>query len=1394
MLKVECDSCKASYPIDERRVPPAGLKMRCPKCGHSFLVTNPAGSAPAAGPGPQAPTVTGAAPQRSAAAAALKKTMVGVGGAPPPPPAPRPAPGPPVAPPPVAAPAPSPSGVPRESLPSDFPAALASLDEDSLPVVATGLPVAKPRAPGPAGAPPPPRRAPSPPTVRAPGAARPPAGAPAALPVRPGSSSPLDDIDLDLPVVSGGAGADLPAIAREVDLPAVAPGGADLPAVARGADLPAAKPAGPKPAAPRPAPPRAAPAPIPAPQRARQPEDFDLPVVAADLPARPPAAARAAAPPRADAVAARAAASQATFGGDLVDLPVVSADLPAAAASLPVVAADLPIAAASLPVVAAELPSAVASLPVVAASLPVPAASLPVPAASLPAPAPSLPPPISAGRGFGEIELPGVSDSLPDAPRVDPKLVAAEVDPFGGFGEIDLPRDASASLPPAAPREAPPPIAPPPPPVAHTDPADFGDIELGEVPPARTRSSPRPQPPSPSIAPRDAGGMAFGEVDLGASDSGGEAGNIGVEASAPLPQATEAPLLPAVQAAATARVSLRPRALEAEPSSSKGKWIGLGLAGVLALAGGALQLTPYGAFGYLFVGDKIHAGDYDRATAAAVAAAETAFAPDTFDAANGAVSATYAAHARTPRARALAAYAAFVDLAAGARFGADPARVPRAKQVLADLLPPGNPPPYLDAALAAQAADAGELDKASQALKAVAGRYAHGPIAVEVALLQGNVELAAGDAAAAATAFAQALDLSKRGPAAATDARAHFGLARAYDRLGKAADAQKEIDATLALSPAHPGALILRAHRRSATVPAADALRDLTAVLEGPAKAHASTVELSAAYAAKAWVTLQRGGASEARDTFEQAVKLDPRNVDALDGEGRLLMNEGRYTEALARFDTALQVDANAPDVIADDAEAKVALERLADAKQQLVAARGRFPKNLPVMLLLAKTEEHLGNVDAAETILKGALSLVDPSRDDALLPYVAMSELLSARGRLGEARDMLDDAKKKLPPSATLERAFGDISELQGDYEGAIGHYKAATAEDPRDVLAHFRLGVALRRVRRFDEASAELDQVAAVDKDYPGLSLERGVLYEESGDVQKAIELFKSALAKAPDDPDLQLRVGSAYVAIGRPDEAIPMLQKVLDKRLTSAEAHHYMGRALMLKDGGSPDALRYLKRAVELDPNRAEFHVYLAWAANDAMPADLELAHTEVEKALALDKVSAEAYWQRGILERVEGAIDDAIKDERHALELRPSRYEAHATLAECYDQKNDPATALAEWAKAIAGDPPVAADADVPHPYWRFQYGRLLSDRGGAAAAAGYLVPAARAAEKMVPRPGWLAPLQFLTAEVLRKTGKTADAVEHYRRFLEIAPLNSPDRFDAQRALARLAPDR
>ncbi|MFN7698941.1 MAG: zinc-ribbon domain-containing protein, partial [Deltaproteobacteria bacterium] len=47
MIKVACISCENPYELDERRLPPSGLRMKCPKCGTAFLVFPDARTAPA---------------------------------------------------------------------------------------------------------------------------------------------------------------------------------------------------------------------------------------------------------------------------------------------------------------------------------------------------------------------------------------------------------------------------------------------------------------------------------------------------------------------------------------------------------------------------------------------------------------------------------------------------------------------------------------------------------------------------------------------------------------------------------------------------------------------------------------------------------------------------------------------------------------------------------------------------------------------------------------------------------------------------------------------------------------------------------------------------------------------------------------------------------------------------------------------------------------------------------------------------------------------------------------------------------------------------------------------------------------------------------------------------
>lgn len=908
-------------------------------------------------------------------------------------------------------------------------------------------------------------------------------------------------------------------------------------------------------------------------------------------------------------------------------------------------------------------------------------------------------------------------------------------------------------------------------------PVNFGEFELPADPSLSTSA---PQVPGNAGGggfggEARIGGMAFGEVDLG--------GGGGMD---------EAPIAPPVAISGTALEepapgeamldqggrpgdARRPTPM-ARPSSKAPKIVG-GVVALLIIGGAALQFTPVGAFGHLAISDGVRKGEYLKTSQTSGDAARKKLAADTWAAAKGANDELAETRKKFPRARPLAAMAVFMELSAQVRFGQDIERGARAKLWLAEI-PPNTDVQYHAAAVAAQDALSGDAAKARKSIDAARAKAGSDPITMDLDLLRGEIELQARDLPAAKAAFTRAAGAPSAG------ARAQFGLARVAYVQKDLESSKKAIDAVLAQSPNHTGGLTLRA-RLAWDMSQNDeaALKDLASVIEGPGKSIASSHEMSEAYAARGWVLLGRDRAGEARTAFQEAVKLDAKNTSALIGQGEILYADGRYAEALTRFDEAIAKDPKSLDAIIGSAKTKLQLERLQESKTQLVAANAAFPKNMRIALWLGRTEEHLGNKAAAEQQYASAIELSDPKVVESVQAYAALASLLAAEGRASEAQAKLELARQKLPPSTALERALGEVAAAQGHYEEAISHLENALTKDPKDVGTRFRLATTLRRMRKYPEAEAEFDKVTALDKEYPGLALERGLLFEESGQLDKALDQFKSALAKAPNDLDLKLRVGAAYAASGNVEEAIPMIKSVLQTRPNSAEAEHFLGRAFLKKGGlDSVTAMKHLKRAVELDPNRSEYHLYVAWAANDAIPADLGLAKIHVDKALSLDKLNADAYWQRGVVYRRQSSIDFAIRDLLRALELKPSRYEAHAMLAECYGEKNNTAGAMAEWARALQGDD--------KRPEWRYRFGRLLADKGNYKDAYGHLKFATEEGGSIQPRPGWFGQAQFEAGEASRKTGRKAEAIEHYKFYMQLTGPQDPDRKDAIRALKEL----
>jgi predicted Zn finger-like uncharacterized protein len=972
--------------------------------------------------------------------------------------------------------------------------------------------------------------------------------------------------------------------------------------------------------------------------------------------------------------------------------------------------------------------------------------------------------------GFGSLDLP----SAPGAPLPMPKAGGG----FGDFGEIALPSNLDAfpmpgggNLPapqnslPSASASLPTPMGQDKLLPATGGPAgfDFGELDLPPAPDAFAL----PPPPGGSLPPPPTGdyGYSGGEgddlsIDVAASPrvaiSGAE--GSGLALGGPAAEAPKRQQDPTVQIAA----------LKERQAMSRKRLMLLGGFAATLLVGGLLQLTPLGAFGHLAIIDAVSKGKYDRFASEGWAEVQAASGLDLYVDTRTAADHIHTRHEEAPRAQKVSELAAVAEYIHQVRFGIDGGRATRADQDVA-AIPAEKRSPLLKGA---QAAAKGDYAGAKADLASVAGETEW----VAKAML-GEIALRTNDLPGAEAAFQRSIALSD-------DAKGHFGLARVLFRKGETAKAKDELTKVFAKSPKHADGKLLSARiyleKEHDEKNAEKSLADLI----GPnAKDTIGVLSAAQARSLAGFLALANGKTQAAKEHFDAATKLEPQNVIALLGLGELLYADSRYTEALGRFDAAVNADPSSIPAIIGSAKTKVGLERLADAKTQLTDAIKRMPKAWPLHLWLGKTQEALGDKSGAEKEYRAAVDGLNAKDQDAISPYVALASLLAAQGRAEDAQAKLEEAKGKLPPSAAMDRAFAEVAAAQGKFEAALAFLATAKEKNPDDAATTFRLGVTLRRMRRLEDASVEFDRVAAKEPDFPGLALERGLLFEESGQLEKAITEFKNALSKAPSDIDLQLRVGAAYVAANNVKEALPLLQKVLTARPNSAEANHYLARAYLRQGGSSiAAAMRFAKRSVELDPNRAEYHLYVAWVANETVPPALGTARDAVEKALALDSLLADAYWQRGVVEQREAKILDAQKDLQRALELKPGRLEAHATLAESLEDQNKPELALGEWAKAI-----VSPDA---RGYWHYRYGRLLAEKGRGGDALPELEKAFAEGDVAEPRPGWVAPAAFSSAELLQKAGKRPEAIARFKRYLEVAPFNSPDRSDAEAALKAL----
>jgi Flp pilus assembly protein TadD len=293
----------------------------------------------------------------------------------------------------------------------------------------------------------------------------------------------------------------------------------------------------------------------------------------------------------------------------------------------------------------------------------------------------------------------------------------------------------------------------------------------------------------------------------------------------------------------------------------------------------------------------------------------------------------------------------------------------------------------------------------------------------------------------------------------------------------------------------------------------------------------------------------------------------------------------------------------------------------------------------------------------------------------------------------------------------------------LPGLTQGAgIGQAPAAAKEEPAaPTLSDAK---ALAANGRLDQALTELNALAKVEPEEAGVERLRGMILYQKESLREAEAAFARALVQDAQDRESMEMRGITLYRLGKPEEAIPLLEKADAAQVTGANAdpHYVLGlcytdakryddarRAfaaqfsfpadsaeaylvtarLFLRRDFADVAARFTHKAVELNPTLPQAHQLLGEIA--LAKGDSALAVKELEAERKLNPLDGQVYDRLGDAYVRTGQFEDARQALNKAVLLEPNATGPYILLGEALIQLGEPIQALHYLDRAATMDP-------------------------------------------------------------------------------------------------------
>jgi tetratricopeptide (TPR) repeat protein len=290
--------------------------------------------------------------------------------------------------------------------------------------------------------------------------------------------------------------------------------------------------------------------------------------------------------------------------------------------------------------------------------------------------------------------------------------------------------------------------------------------------------------------------------------------------------------------------------------------------------------------------------------------------------------------------------------------------------------------------------------------------------------------------------------------------------------------------------------------------------------------------------------------------------------------------------------------------------------------------------------------------------------------------------------------------AVRAYPGNVSLDLEIGKAHWQAGNRDEAIRAFERASAARIHKLSAEVALAAITGDRRHWREAF----RAEWIEKDYFILA-ELENLLKTASPVDKAFvyryaglfdtELFNRSAEEAltvlksePDDFDALMILGTAYLRLGRFDDAIRYVQQGAERHPERAEVWARLGQ-LTLAKGDANAAAPLMEKGIRLEPSNPSHLYNYAWLL-DQMERDAEAVPC-YQRAIAASPLSFESMNNLSLIESAAGHLDRALALLDRAVSANPDNEMAYMNRGNYHASQRSWRNALADYTRALDLNP-------------------------------------------------------------------------------------------------------